>query len=63
MTESPTTKYEPELTVKLWLWKNGDHFWAFQNLYPCHHNGDPKVLGEPIGYAVFMPSVPGRPNP
>lgn len=38
---------------RLWLWKNGDHFWAFDNEYPCYDlGGDPKTLGEPIGWAI-----------
>jgi hypothetical protein len=48
---------------KLWLWRNGPHeFWAFDNPYPCHPNGDPITLGEPIGYALFKESTNGRPD-
>lgn len=44
---------------KLWLWRNGDHFWAFHHLYPCRMDcGDPQVLGEPVGYALLKPSTP-----
>lgn len=47
--------------AKLWLWKNGDHYWAFDNLYPCvSADGDPLTLGEPVGYALLKPSVPRR---
>jgi hypothetical protein len=47
--------------MKLWLWKNStpDHpceFWAFDNPYPVHPNGDPMVFGEPVGYAIFKES-------
>jgi hypothetical protein len=49
------TNAEP---TKLWLWKNGDHFWAFRHLYPCHMDGgDPQTLGEPFGYALLKPSA------
>lgn len=42
---------------RLWLWKNGDHFWAFDNEYPCYDlGGDPKTLGEPVGWAVLKDS-------
>jgi hypothetical protein len=48
---------------KLWLWRNGPHeFWAFDNPYPCHPDGDPITLGEPVGYALFKESVNGRPD-
>lgn len=62
MQDKPVTTTEPELAVKIWLWKNGDHFWAFDNPYPCHHNGDPITFGEPFGYAYFRPSINGRPE-
>jgi len=49
------------MTKKLWLWKNGpNEFWAFDNLYPCHPNGDPMTLGDPCGYALVMESVDAR---
>ncbi len=52
--------HSPEVPVpKLWLWKNGDHHLAFDNLYPCYPGGDPMVLGEPSGFAIFKPSAPG----
>lgn len=48
---------------KLWLWKNfvdgKPEYWAFDNLYPIHPNGDPMVLGDPVGYAIFKESIPG----
>lgn len=51
---------------KLWLWKNfvngRPEFWAFDNPYPCHENGDPITLGEPVGYALLKESVSGRPE-
>jgi len=41
----------------LWLWKNGDHYLAFEHLYPCFTpGGDPMTLGEPFGRAVFKVS-------
>lgn len=43
--------------MNLWLWKNGDHYWAFDNAYACHPGGDPMTLGEPIGHAIFFKSV------
>lgn len=46
------------LMKKLWLWKNGNHYWAFEHLYPCYPNGDPMTLGEPVGYALLKESVP-----
>jgi hypothetical protein len=42
---------------KLWLWKNGDHFWAFDNEFPCYPDGDPMTLGEPVGYAILKEST------
>lgn len=43
--------------AELWLWKNGDHFLAFTHLYPCFTpGGDPMVLGEPAGRAVYRVS-------
>jgi hypothetical protein len=57
---------QPKVPAKLWLWKNfvdgRQEYWAFDNLYPCYPNGDPMVLGEPCGYAIFKPSVNGRPE-
>jgi len=47
-----------EDSVQVWLWKNGDHYLGYTNLYPCHSNGDPMVLGEPIGYARIKSSLP-----
>lgn len=42
---------------KLWLWKAGDHFLAFDNEYPCYEGGgDPLTLGEPIGWAALQDS-------
>lgn len=50
-----STPLAPE--SKLWLWRNGDHFLAFEYLYPCFTpGGDPMTLGEPVGYAVFKRS-------
>jgi hypothetical protein len=47
-----------ELTpVKLWLWRNGDHYWAFDKEYPCYEEGgDPMTLGEPVGWAWLWSS-------
>ncbi len=50
---------------KLWLWRNFvdgvREYWAFDNAYPCRlDSGDPLVLGEPCGYAVFIESAKGR---
>lgn len=48
---------------KLWLWRNGPYeFWAFDNPCPCHPNGDPITIGEPVGYAIVKSSVNGRPD-
>ncbi len=42
---------------RLWLWRNGDHFWAFDHLYPGRTDcGDPATLGEPAGWAIWKPS-------
>lgn len=47
----------PQDGMQFWLWKNGDHFLAFTHLYPCFTpGGDPMVLGEPVGRAVFKRS-------
>lgn len=47
----------PQDGMQFWLWKNGDHFLAFTHLYPCFTpGGDPMVLGEPVGRAVFRRS-------
>ena len=35
-------------------------YWAIDNAYPCHSNGDPMTFGEPCGYAIFKQSTPGR---
>ncbi len=52
--------------MKLWLWKNfvdgRPEYWAFDNPYPCDANHDPLTLGEPCGYALFKPSINGRPD-
>jgi len=51
---------------KLWLWKNfvdgRPEFWAFDNPFPCYRDGDPQVLGEPVGYAIIKESINGRPD-
>jgi len=47
---------------KLWLWKHGDYYLAFDNPYPCYPGGDPLTLGEPIGVAFLRPSVEGIPG-
>lgn len=39
--------------MKIWLWKNGDHYLAFDSEYPRLPNGDPAVLGEPAAWAVM----------
>jgi hypothetical protein len=46
--------------MKLWLWKNGDHYLAFDNAYPCHPGGDPITLGEPSAIAFLHPSINGN---
>lgn len=61
-TASKPTGGEPK---RLWLWKNfvdgKPEYWAFDNAFPIHLNyGDPQVLGEPCGYALFKPSRTGR---
>lgn len=59
---------DAETPPKLWIWKNfvdgRPEFWAFDNPYPVHlsPNGDPMVLGEPVGYAIFKSSRNGRPD-
>jgi hypothetical protein len=46
--------------TKLWLWKNGDHYLAYDNPMPCYPDGgDPLVLGKPAAIAFLMPSTPG----
>ena len=52
---------------KLWLWKNfvdgRPEYWAFDNPYPCKPGpGDPLVLGEPCGYALFKESTAANTN-
>lgn len=41
---------------KLWLWKDGDRFLAFDHEFPTYDNGDPQVLGEPAATAMFRPN-------
>lgn len=42
---------------QLWLWRNGDHYLAFEHLYPCYSpGGDPMTLGEPAAVAFFRES-------
>lgn len=52
--------------AKIWLWKNfvdgRPEYWAFDNPYPCHENGDPMTLGEPCGFAIVKESINGRPD-
>jgi hypothetical protein len=49
-----------EAPRKLWLWRNGDHFLAFDNPCPCYPGpGDPLTLGEPTAIAILTPSTPG----
>jgi len=51
---------------KLWLWRNHvdgrPEYWAFENPFPVHENGDPQTLGEPCGYALLKASRNGRPD-
>ena len=51
---------------KLWLWRNHvdgrPEYWAFENPFPVHDNGDPQTLGGPCGYALLKPSRNGRPD-
>lgn len=61
----PAATGEP--VAKLWLWKNfvggKPEYWAFDNPFPCVSvGGDPLTLGEPCGWALFKPSVNGRPQ-
>lgn len=53
------------ISKKLWLWRNStpEHpheWWAFDNPFPVHPNGDPMTLGEPWGYILVKDSTPGR---
>ncbi len=55
----------PRVPQKLWLWRNfvdgRPEYWAFDNPYPCQvGGGDPMVLGEPRGYAIFKESTLSR---
>jgi hypothetical protein len=62
LTNKPYARRPPE--EKIWLWKNGDHFWAFRHLYPCQMDGgDPQTLGEPFGWAILKPSAPPASGP
>lgn len=60
---------EPVDGAALWLWRNGDHFLAFKDLYPCESpHGDPLTLGEPAARAIFLAShnrahPPAAPEP
>lgn len=55
--DSEAQMASPQDGFEFWLWKNGDHFLAFRHLYPCFTpGGDPMVLGEPVGRAVFRRS-------
>jgi hypothetical protein len=46
-----------EVLEKLWLWRDGEgRFLAFRSLFPTMPDcGDPAVLGQPCGYAIFHP--------
>ena len=45
--------------TKLWLWRNGDHFLAYANEYPCESpHGDPLTIGQPAATALYYSSVP-----
>jgi hypothetical protein len=49
----PNRQIEDRWAAKLWLWKNGDHYLAFDSECPTYDGGDPKTLGEPIGFALL----------
>jgi hypothetical protein len=54
-----TAPEQPTPEARLWLWRNGDHYLAYEHEYPCYSDGgDPLTLGEPVGYAIFKPSAP-----
>jgi hypothetical protein len=47
--------------AQLWLWRNGDHYLAYEHEHPCYSDGgDPLTLGEPAGYAILKPSAPRK---
>lgn len=53
----------PSAGLKIWVWRNGDHFLAYSHEYPCvSPHGDPCTLGEPAGYAFLLPSFPRAPK-
>jgi hypothetical protein len=49
----PNRQIEDRWAAKLWLWKNGDHHLAFDSECPTYDGGDPKTLGEPVGFALL----------
>lgn len=50
-SDAPVNK---EDETRLWLWRNGDHFWAFDSLYPTRMDcDDPATLGEPSAWAIL----------
>lgn len=52
----------PSAGLKIWVWRDGDHFLAYSHEYPCvSPHGDPCTLGEPAGYAFLLPSFPRAP--
>ena len=65
LNDAKIAELEEKLKQKLWLWKNfvdgKPEYWAFDNPFPIHlDSGDPQVLGEPCGYAIFKESRQGR---
>jgi hypothetical protein len=44
---------------KLWLWRNGNHYLAFNQEHPCVSlGGDPCTLGEPAAMAIIVSRHP-----
>lgn len=53
----PAAPSEGETT--LWLWRNGDHYWAFDSLYPTRLDCDDRAtLGEPVAWATLKRTKP-----
>lgn len=48
----------PKADEELWLWRDGDRYLAFAHEYPSYPCGDPMTLGEPVGRARFVVSLP-----
>lgn len=54
--DAPSDEYSMAAAQKLWIWRNGDHFWVFDHEFPTYADGDPQTLGKPHGWGIFKPN-------